>query len=221
MSTSSAASAPSPRRVDPATPGPLAIEAGRDAIEAARRALDPLLIRFDAAADALRVLLGVTGRVVVTGLGKSGLVGAKLAATLSSTGTPAQFVHAGDALHGDVGCLCAGDAIFALSNSGETYEVCRFAEIGVGRGLPVIALTGCGGSSRLARLATVHVDAHVDHEGDPHDLVPSASTTAALVMGDALAIATMVARGYGPAEFHSHHPSGSLGERLDSSRRTG
>jgi D-arabinose 5-phosphate isomerase GutQ len=93
--------------------------AGREAIEAARRALDALPYRFDAAADALRVLLDVTGRVVVRGLGKSGLVGAKLAATLSSTGTPAQFVHAADALHGDVGCLCAGDAILALSNSGE------------------------------------------------------------------------------------------------------
>jgi arabinose-5-phosphate isomerase len=147
--------------------------AGREAIEAARRALDALPYRFDAAADALRVLLDVTGRVVVRGLGKSGLVGAKLAATLSSTGTPAQFVHAADALHGDVGCLCAGDAILALSNSGETLEVCCLVEIAVARGLPVIALTGYGGSSTLARLATVHVDAHVDHEGDPHDLVPT------------------------------------------------
>jgi arabinose-5-phosphate isomerase len=214
MSTSSAVSASNPPRGERPEPDRQAISAGRDSIDAARRAIDALGSRFDRATGALAILLTVTGRVVVTGLGKSGLVGAKIAATLSSTGTPAQFVHATEALHGDVGCLGRDDAVIALSNSGETFEVCCFAELATTRGVPVIAMTGCGGGSTLAKVATAHLDVRVEHEGDPHDLVPSASTTAAIVMGDALAIAAMVARGFGPAEFHECHPAGSLGRRL-------
>ncbi len=136
--------------------------AGREAIEAARRALADLDRHFDAAAPALAILSSVTGRVVVTGLGKTGLVGAKMAGTLSSTGTPAQFMHATEALHGELGSVCAGDAVLALSNSGETDEVCVVAELAVARGVPVIAMTGCGGTSRLA---TVGHDAHPRRRG--------------------------------------------------------
>ena len=199
-------------------PDPRAVAAGRDAIDAARRAVDAL--SFDGAIEALSILLDVRGRVVVTGLGKSGLVAAKLAATFASTGTPAQYVHAAEALHGDVGNVCPGDVLVALSNSGETEEVCYLAELAAAQGVPVIAVTGCRGRSALAACATTHLDACVDREGDPHDLVPSASTTAALVMGDALAIALMVARGFGPDDFHRRHPAGSLGRRLFADRAT-
>jgi arabinose-5-phosphate isomerase len=214
MSTSSAVSASSPRHADQPPVDPLAVIAGKDAILAALRAVESLLPRFDAAADAVCVLLQTSGRVIVTGLGKSGLVAAKLAGTLSSTGTPAQFVHATEALHGDVGNVRAGDVVIALSNAGETEEVCFLADLAAARGVPVIAMTGCGGTSTLAKQAQIHLDVGVDREGDPHDLVPSASTTAAIVMGDALAIAVMVARGFGPDDFHGCHPAGSLGRRL-------
>jgi arabinose-5-phosphate isomerase len=164
--------------------------------------------------DALSLLLATKGRVVVTGLGKSGLIGSKLAATFSSTGTPALFVHAADALHGDAGMVVAGDVVVALSKSGETVEVVAFAEMVRARGIPLIAMTGCGGGSSLCRLADATVDTGVVREGDPWDIVPSTSTTVSLVVGDALAVALMVARQFGPAEFSSHHPGGVLGDRL-------
>lgn len=188
--------------------------AGRQAIATAAAAVTALEVRFDEAAPAVDLLLAATGRVVVCGLGKSGLVGAKLAATLASTGTPAQFLHAADALHGDIGALLPGDVLIAISNSGKTAEVCEVARLAVERGVPVISFAGCGGSSPLAELATVAVDVSVPVESDPYDLVPSASTAAVAVMGDALAIATMVARQFGPDDFHTHHPAGSLGKRL-------
>jgi arabinose-5-phosphate isomerase len=152
--------------------------------------------------------------VIVTGLGKSGLVGAKLAATLASTGTGAHFVHAADALHGDAGVVCDGDVLIAISNSGETEEVTVFARLAQARGVKVIALTGCDGASSLGALADVRIDVGVEREGDPYDLVPSASTVATAVFGDALAVAVMVARGFGPEDFHRHHPAGELGRRL-------
>jgi arabinose-5-phosphate isomerase len=214
MSTSSAVSESSLPPADRPPLDPRAIAAGRDSIEAARRAVEAVASRFERAHDALSILLGVRGRVVVTGLGKSGLVAAKLAATFASTGTPAQYVHAAEALHGDVGNIRPGDVLIALSNSGETEEVCWLAEIAADLGVPIIAMTGCRGRSSLATCATTHLDVCVEREGDPHDLVPSASTTAALVMGDALAIAVMVARGFGPDDFHRFHPAGSLGRRL-------
>ena len=178
------------------------------------------LRRFAASPTPDRLLLETRGRVVVTGLGKSGLVGAKLAATLASTGTAAFFVHAGDALHGDAGSVIAGDVVLAISNSGETAEVCRFADLIKRRGIPIIAMTGCGGRSTLGRLADVVLDVGVDGEADPFDLVPSSSTAVAVV-GDALAIALMVARGFGPADFHEHHPAGALGQRLTSETSEG
>jgi arabinose-5-phosphate isomerase len=215
MSTSSAVNASSRLHADQPPIDSLAVVAGKDAIRAALQAVEGLVSRFDAvAAEALCLLLGASGRVIVTGLGKSGLVAAKLAGTFSSTGTPAQFIHATEALHGDVGNVCPGDVIVALSNSGETEEVCCLADLAAARGVPVVAMTGCGGSSTLAKRAATHLDVCVDREGDPHDLVPSASTTAMIVMGDALAIALMVARGFGPDDFHGCHPAGSLGRRL-------
>jgi arabinose-5-phosphate isomerase len=210
----------SPPPAEPAPFDPQAIAAGRSAIEAAGRAVESVRTRFDGASAALPILLGATGRVIVTGLGKSGMVANKLAATLSSTGTRAQFLHAGDALHGDVGCIGDGDVVIAVSNSGETEEVCCIAELAVERQVPVIALTGCGGRSPLAASATVHLDVGVECEGDPYDLVPSASTTAVMVLGDALAIALMVARGFGAEDFRRCHPSGALGRRAGHDRAT-
>lgn len=190
------------------------IQAGEEAVRHALRAVEPLLDRFATVAPAVELLLDASGRAVVTGLGKSGLVGAKLAATLASTGTSAFFVHAADALHGDAGSVAPGDVVIAISNSGRTPEVVVLAELMRERGIPLIAMTGCRGESPLCRLADVSIDVAVEREADPHDLVPSASTVATAVMGDALAIALMVARGFGPEDFHRHHPAGALGQRL-------
>ncbi len=160
------------------------------------------------------------GHVVVTGLGKSGLIGAKLAATLASTGTVAHFVHGADALHGDAGMVTPDDVVLALSNSGRTSEVVAFAELVRARGVPVVALTGCGGDSPLAALAEVTLDARVPAECDPYDLVPTASTSVCLALGDALAVTLMVARGFGPEDFGRFHPGGSLGSRLGGEQRS-
>jgi arabinose-5-phosphate isomerase len=123
-------------------------------------------------------------------------------------------VHAADALHGDAGAIGKNDVVIAISNSGETHEVCAFVEMVKRRGVSVIAMTGCGGGSRLCRLADVALDVGVDRECDPYDLVPTASTSATIVLGDALAIGVMVARGFGPENFAEHHPGGALGHRL-------
>jgi arabinose-5-phosphate isomerase len=168
---------------------------------------------------ALALLMACRGGIVVTGLGKSGHVGAKLAATLTSTGSPAGFVHATEALHGDAGILAADDVLIALSNSGKTTEVLLVAELAKSRGASVLSMTGCGGSSPLCRLADVALDVGVAREADPYDLVPSASTTAAAAVGDALAIGLMLGHGFGPRELARRHPGGSLGRRLASEAR--
>jgi arabinose-5-phosphate isomerase len=165
-------------------------------------------------ADALGLLLEVRGRVVVTGLGKSGLIGAKLAATLASTGTPAFFVHAADALHGDAGMVTDGDLLLAISKSGTTAEAVAFADVVRARGVPVIAMTGCGGGSALCERATACIDIGVGCESDPWDMVPTSSAAVTLAVGDALAVALMVVRGFGPEQFGVHHPGGALGDRL-------
>jgi arabinose-5-phosphate isomerase len=164
--------------------------------------------------QALELVLSRPGRVIVTGLGKSGLIAAKLAATLASTGTPALFVHAADALHGDSGMVTADDVVLALSKSGETAEVVAFAHMVRQRGVPVISLTSCGGGSGLCRLADVVLDAAVGREGDPWDIVPTTTTTVSLVLGDALAVGLMAARVFGPDDFKLHHPGGTLGKQL-------
>jgi arabinose-5-phosphate isomerase len=199
-----------------------AVRAGVEAIEIARLVIERLGDRFEAsAATVIDLVLASPGRVIVSGLGKSGLVGAKLAATLTSTGTPSHFVHAADALHGDAGVLMPGDVLLAISNSGRTAEVVALATLAAARGIPVIAMSGCQGGSPLAEIATVHLDISVEREADPHDLAPTASTTATIVLGDAIAVALMVARGFGPVEFHAHHPAGALGLRLASGGAVG
>ena len=196
-----------------------AMQAGGAVMAESANALARALDRFDSCEDALALLLAASGRVVVTGLGKSGLAGAKLAATFASTGTPSFFVHAADALHGDSGMVVEGDVLLAISNSGETYEVVTFARMVEERGVKVVAMTGCRGGSSLCRASDAVIDAAVDCEADPWDMVPTTSITVTLVVGDALAVAMMVARGFGPEQFHVHHPGGSLGRKFDAHGR--
>ncbi|MET3651799.1 KpsF/GutQ family sugar-phosphate isomerase [Dyella japonica] len=163
--------------------------------------------------EACRLIMGCAGRVVVTGMGKSGHVARKIAATLASTGTPAFFVHPGEASHGDLGMILPQDIVLALSNSGETDEVLFILPVIKRQGIPLIAITGNAHSS-LADQANVHLDASIAAEACPLGLAPTASTTAALVMGDALAIALLEARGFTSEDFARSHPAGSLGRRL-------
>ncbi len=164
-------------------------------------------------ARACELVLACRGRVVVSGMGKSGHVGRKIAATLASTGTPAFFVHPAEASHGDLGMITADDVVLALSNSGATAELLSILPLVKRRGARLIAMTGSVGSP-LALLADVHLDAAVEREACPLNLAPTASTTAALALGDALAVALLDARGFGPEDFASSHPGGMLGRRL-------
>ncbi len=195
-----------------------AVEAAREALVVEAAAVATLEQRLDDGfLRAVELLHDLRGHVVVTGLGKSGHVGAKMAATLASTGTPAFFVHAGEALHGDAGMLSPGDVVLAISNSGETEEVCGFAALARERKHPLVAVTARSGST-LARLADAVIDISVAREADPHDLAPTASTTVTMALGDALAVALMVAHGFGPEDFYRHHPAGTLGRRLQALR---
>ena len=162
---------------------------------------------------ACRHMLSCKGRIVVTGMGKSGHIGGKIAATLASTGSPAFFVHTGEASHGDLGMITPSDVVLALSNSGETSEIVTIVPLIKRMGAPLISMTGKR-ESTLAREADVNLDVSVAKEACPLDLAPTASTTAALVMGDALAIALLEARGFTAEDFALSHPGGSLGRRL-------
>ena len=162
---------------------------------------------------AVRAILATHGKVIVTGMGKSGLVGRKLAATLASTGTPSFFLHPGEAYHGDLGMIEAGDIVLALSNSGQTDEVLRLIPYLQECGNTVIAMTGNAGST-LAKNSTYHLDVSVKSEACPLSLAPTCSTTAQLAMGDALAVALMNERGFRAEDFARFHPGGSLGRRL-------
>jgi arabinose-5-phosphate isomerase len=164
-------------------------------------------------AAACRLLLDCRGRTVVTGMGKSGHVGHKIAATLASTGSPSFFLHPAEASHGDIGMITDGDVVIALSNSGETAELLAILPPIKRLGVPLIALTGKRAST-LARYATVTLDVSVPAEACPLNLAPTASTTAALAMGDALAVAVLEARGFTEEDFARSHPAGSLGRRL-------
>lgn len=163
--------------------------------------------------QACHLILACKGRVVVIGMGKSGHIGGKIAATMASTGTPAFFVHPGEASHGDLGMITRDDVVLALSNSGETGEILLIMPLIKRLGVPLIAMTGQP-SSNLASLATVHLNVAVAQEACPLGLAPTASTTAALVMGDALAVALLQARGFTRDDFALSHPGGSLGKRL-------
>ena len=164
-------------------------------------------------AGAVEVVLKCTGRVVVMGMGKSGHIGRKIAATLASTGTPAMFVHPGEASHGDLGMITAVDVVLAISNSGESEELTVILPTLRRLQVQVIALTG-GAQSALARHADVVLDSSVAQEACPLNLAPTASTTAQLAMGDALAVALLDARGFKPEDFARSHPGGSLGRKL-------
>jgi arabinose-5-phosphate isomerase len=153
------------------------------------------------------------GKIIVTGVGKSGNIGAKIAATLSSTGTPAFFINPLDAYHGDLGTMTSDDIVLALSNSGQTDELLRFIPILLHMHVPIIAMTR-NPQSLLAKYSTVHIKVWVDHEACPLNLAPTSSTTAALVMGDALAVALMIVRDFKPRDFAQFHPGGELGRRL-------
>ena len=164
-------------------------------------------------AHACELLLGTRGRVVVTGMGKSGHIGTKIAATLASTGTPAFFVHPGEASHGDMGMITGDDCVLALSNSGSTNEVVMLLPLLKRLGTPLVSMTG-NPSSTLAQAADAHLDTGVETEACPLDLAPTSSTTTALVMGDALAIALLEARGFTAEDFAFSHPGGALGRKL-------
>ncbi|UYM05918.1 KpsF/GutQ family sugar-phosphate isomerase [Solicola gregarius] len=163
---------------------------------------------------AIDLLASASGRVVVTGLGKSGHIGHKMAATFASTGTPSVYVHATEALHGDSGMVQAGDATIAISNSGTTAEVVDFAAHLHARGIPIVAMTAGGAESPLGRVATVVLDTRVEREADPLGLAPTTSTTVTLSLGDALAAALMTLSAFTHSDFRSYHPGGSLGAQL-------
>jgi arabinose-5-phosphate isomerase len=197
-------------KTDPAS----LIAAGRRALEIEGRAIAALQPRLDAAfARACTLCLDARGRVIVTGMGKSGHIGGKIAATLASTGTPAFFMHAAEASHGDIGMITRDDVLLALSNSGETAEVLLLVPHASRLGVPIIAITGKPASS-LARAATVHLDVSVSEEACPLNLAPTASTTATLAIGDALAVAVLEARGFTSQDFARSHPGGALGRKL-------
>lgn len=164
-------------------------------------------------ARAVKIILDSHGRVIVSGIGKSGHIARKIAATMASTGTPAYFVHAAEAVHGDLGMITRDDVLIALSNSGENDELLTIVPLVKRQGGKLIAITGNPDSS-LAREADIHLDAHVDEEACPLNLAPTASTTAALALGDALAVTLLDVRGFGAEDFARSHPGGVLGRKL-------
>lgn len=187
---------------------------GRTVIETEARAVAALAARMDANfVKACHYMLNCAGRIIVIGMGKSGHIGCKIAATLASTGSPAFFVHPGEASHGDLGMIMANDVVLALSNSGETAEILTILPLIKRLGVPLIALTG-NPVSTIARLASVSVDVSVAEEACPLGLAPTSSSTATLAMGDALSIALLEARGFTAEDFARAHPGGRLGRRL-------
>ncbi len=194
--------------------GDMFIAMGRQVVAVEAEAIGALAEKVDQRfADACEILLACTGRIIVTGMGKSGHIGGKIAATLASTGSPAFFVHPGEACHGDLGMITAGDVVMALSHSGETDELLTILPLLKRLRIPLIAITGNPRSS-LAAEADVHIDGSVKAEACPLGLAPTSSTTAALVIGDALAVALLEARGFTREDFALSHPGGSLGRKL-------
>lgn len=187
---------------------------GRRALEIERDALSALLPRVNGDfARACELMLACSGRIVVTGMGKSGHIGSKIAATLASTGSPSFFVHPGEASHGDLGMITRQDVVLAISYSGETAEILTLLPLFKRMSAPLIAMTGKP-QSTLALAADVHLDISVAQEACPLNLAPTASTTATLAMGDALAVALLEARGFTPDDFALSHPGGTLGRKL-------
>jgi arabinose-5-phosphate isomerase len=192
----------------------MSIETAKRVLRIESEAIAALIDRLDARFEsAVEILFACKGRVVVTGLGKSGLIGRKISATFASTGTPSLFLHAGDALHGDLGALVAGDVLLAISASGETGELVELLETVKRLGIRVIALTAKPGSS-LGAASDIVLDIAVKEEACSLNLAPTASTAAALAMGDALAISLLDRRGFGEQDFAALHPAGKLGMKL-------
>lgn len=195
-------------------PSPKALDLARQVLRIEGDAVLALAGRIDGAfLQALSLILNCHGRVIVSGMGKSGHIGRKIASTLASTGTPAYFVHPAEASHGDLGMITRDDVLIALSNSGESEELLTILPFIKRQGAKLISITGKPDSS-LAREADAHLDAAVAQEACPHNLAPTASTTAALALGDALAVALLDARGFGVEDFARSHPGGTLGRRL-------
>jgi arabinose-5-phosphate isomerase len=191
----------------------------RKVLETEAAAILALVDRLDGAfTSAVRLVLECRGRVILTGMGKSGIICRKIAATLSSTGTPAFFLHPAEAIHGDLGVIQSDDCVIAMSYSGETEELTRVLETIKRLGACLIAITG-DVRSTLAQAADVALDCHVSAEACPMNLVPTASTTAALALGDALAMAVLVEKGFKPEDFANLHPGGKLGKRLMRARQ--
>lgn len=194
--------------------GGKAVSEGKRVLSIEARAVEALIRRLDHRFErAVDVLYRCGGKVVVSGMGKSGLIGQKIAATLASTGTPAFFLHPAEGVHGDLGMLARGDALIAISNSGETQEILQLLPFVERMGIPVVAMTGRTGST-LAKNSEVVLDVSVTEEACPMGLAPTASTTATLAMGDALAIALLQKRGFQQEDFAQFHPGGTLGRRL-------
>jgi arabinose-5-phosphate isomerase len=198
----------------PFKPGASALTLAREVIAIEAESVAALAERIDDQfLRAIELLLACRGRVVVSGLGKSGHIARKIAATFASTGTPALFVHAAEAAHGDLGMVTRADVFIAMSYSGESDELLTIVPLIKREGTPLIAITGKADST-LARYAEVHLDCRVAKEACPMNLAPTSSTTAMLALGDALAIACLDARGFGPADFARSHPGGALGRKL-------
>ena len=182
----------------------------REEAEALIELIPQLDDNFNKAVD---MMLNCKGKIIVTGVGKSGHIGAKIAATLSSTGTPSFFINPLDVFHGDLGAMTSNDVVLALSNSGQTDELLRFIPLLQHMGVPIISMTG-NSDSLLAKYSDAHIRVYVKKEACPLNLAPTSSTTAALAMGDALAVALMEVRGFEQRDFAQFHPGGSLGRRL-------
>lgn len=204
-----------PRSLPPMTADPATLtRLAREVLETEASAVQALIARLDGGFNqACELILACRGRVVVTGMGKSGHIANKIAATLASTGTPAFFVHAGEASHGDLGMITGEDLVLALSNSGETTELITILPLIKRLGVKLVTLSG-NPNSTLAQAADVNLDVSVAREACPLNLAPTASTTAALAMGDALAVTLLSARGFTEEDFARSHPGGSLGRRL-------
>ncbi len=193
---------------------PTSLESARRVLHLEASALAAMAAGLDEGFDrAVLILAGATGRVVVSGMGKSGHVGRKIAATMASTGTPAQFVHPGEASHGDLGMIVRGDAVLAISNSGETAELGDLVAHTRRFGIPLVVIVGREGST-LGRDADIALVLPPAEEGCPNGLAPTTSTTMQMAMGDALAVALLERRGFGPEDFRVFHPGGKLGARL-------
>ncbi len=204
----------------PTTTSETALASARRTLQIESQGILDLSARLDDSfARVVEMLLACRGRVVVSGIGKTGHIARKIAATLASTGTPAFFVHAAEAVHGDLGMITRDDVLIAISYSGTAQELLTILPVARRMGAGLVAITG-NPQSELALLADVHLDASVSQEACPLNLAPTASTTTALALGDALAVACLEARGFGPQDFARSHPGGALGRRLLEMRHT-